>query len=117
MSELARQLITKNLEEKNPYLDLGNCGLTDDNFPEEIIQLVDHLETLSLASVWYEYDSEKARWIEKRSKNKEESNRFDKMPEVLKDLRHLQSLNLRSTEIMNIPSLQGLKKLQSLDQS
>ncbi|MEL6633750.1 MAG: hypothetical protein AAFQ83_19940, partial [Bacteroidota bacterium] len=67
MSELARRLIAENLRTKNPYLDLGNCDLTDDNFPEEIVQLADHLEVLTLASEWAEYDAEKVEWIKKKS--------------------------------------------------
>ena len=48
MSELAHQLIAENLRTKDSYLDLGRCGLTDDNFPEEIGALT-HLEILVLS--------------------------------------------------------------------
>ncbi|MEO0584767.1 MAG: hypothetical protein AAF135_21325, partial [Bacteroidota bacterium] len=114
MSELARRLITENLKTKDPYLDLGNCDLTDDNFPEEILQLADHLKVLILASEWYEYNAEKAEWVKKESQNGGVGNRLNKIPEALKSLYHLQSLDLRNTNITDITPLQGLAKLQSL---
>ncbi len=47
MSELALKLITENKKTRSPFLDLGNCGLTE--VPEEIGELV-WLEELSFAS-------------------------------------------------------------------
>ena len=114
MSELALQLIAENLETKNPYLDLGNCGLTDDNFPEEIVQLADHLEVLILASEWYKYDAKKGIWIEKKSQTLGGGNRLNKIPEAVKSLYHLQSLDLNFSQITDITPLQGLANLQSL---
>ncbi|WP_083918254.1 COR domain-containing protein [Methylosarcina fibrata] len=49
MSELALKLIAENKKTRNPFLDLGNCGLTE--VPEEIGELV-WLEGLLLARAW-----------------------------------------------------------------
>jgi internalin A len=49
MSELALKLIAENKKTRSPFLDLGNCGLTE--VPEEIGELV-WLEELSFASEW-----------------------------------------------------------------
>jgi internalin A len=55
MSDLALQLITENKKTRATFLDLGNCGLTE--IPAEIGELV-WLESVSLASEWYERDGE-----------------------------------------------------------
>jgi hypothetical protein len=47
MSKLALKLIAENKRTGSPYLDLGNCGLTE--VPPEIGELV-WLEELSFAS-------------------------------------------------------------------
>ena len=49
MSELALKLIAENKKTRSPFLDLGNCGLTE--VPQEIGELV-WLEELSFASEW-----------------------------------------------------------------
>ena len=49
MSELAFKLIAENKKTRSPFLDLGNCGLTE--VPKEIGELV-WLEELSFASEW-----------------------------------------------------------------
>ncbi len=56
MSELALKLIEENKKTRSPFLDLGNCGLTE--IPVEIDELV-WLEELSFASSWsyFEKDS------------------------------------------------------------
>jgi internalin A len=38
MSLLAQQLIAENKATKNPFLDLGNCGLTE--LPDELFDCV-----------------------------------------------------------------------------
>ena len=50
MSELALKLIAENKKNRNTYLDLGNCGLTE--LPPELGELV-WLETLILSGRWY----------------------------------------------------------------
>ena len=55
MSDLALQLIAENKKSRATFLDLGNCGLTE--IPAEVGELV-WLESVSLASQWYEWDGE-----------------------------------------------------------
>src|ERR1700749_4163727 len=55
MSELALELVKKCLEEKNLYLDLGNCRLADDDFKEgssldTALRRCGHLEKLNLSN-------------------------------------------------------------------
>lgn len=39
MSDRARQLIAENKRTKNPFLDLGNCGL-ENELPKELLDCV-----------------------------------------------------------------------------
>jgi hypothetical protein len=55
MSDLALQLIAENKKAKATFLDLGNCALTE--IPAEIVEL-GWVESVSLASEWYEWDGE-----------------------------------------------------------
>ncbi|MDI9869056.1 hypothetical protein, partial [Flectobacillus roseus] len=70
MSELALQLIAENKKTKNPFLDLGNCGL-ENYLPDELLDCV-WLEHLNLGD-WY-YDVSKGEW--KKSSNKKGANTF-----------------------------------------
>jgi len=47
----ARQLIRNCLETQNPYLDIGNCGITDLNDLPELFECT-HLETLIVSNTW-----------------------------------------------------------------
>ncbi|MEJ2154886.1 MAG: hypothetical protein P8X96_06100 [Desulfobacteraceae bacterium] len=85
MSDQALQLIAENKRTQNSFLDLGNCGLKE--IPSEIGEL-SWLESLSLASRWWEWDGK--RWEEKRSRNSGEGN----------------------TRLMDISPLAGLSGLQ-----
>ena len=48
MSELARKLIAENKRTQNTYLDIGNCGLSDENFPNRELRELVHLASLRL---------------------------------------------------------------------
>src|SRR5262245_5523676 len=52
MSDLAQQLIAENKRTRDPFLDLGNCGLSE--VPAEVGEL-NWLESLSLADEWHEW--------------------------------------------------------------
>ena len=69
MSLLAQQLIAENKATKNPFLDLGNCGLTE--LPEELFDCV-WLENLNLGT--WSYDEKEQVW--QTSKNKEQQNQL-----------------------------------------
>ena len=64
MSDLARRLITANKYSLDKFLDLGNCGLEE--IPEEVADLI-RLESLSLASAWWEWDGDWWGW--RRTRN------------------------------------------------
>ena len=138
MLEQAHRLIAENLRTKNPYLDLGNCGLTNLN---ELPDLFDceHLETLVLSNSWFEF--EKREIGIKRSQNKGAPNNLIKLPPQIyilsnltklicageinylgritdisfwKDLKSLTSLDLSFNRITNISFLKDLKYLTHL---
>ncbi|OJJ19161.1 hypothetical protein BKI52_20325 [marine bacterium AO1-C] len=134
---LAQQLIEKNLKTKDPYLDLGYCGL-DGTEPElKLLSKCDHLETLVFSNQWYEYEKESLDWVGKESQNKGEKNALAQVPHsvprtlkklilggsgnwkindfgFLKEFQQLQVLNLRLNFIKNLSFLQNLTQLQSL---
>src|SRR5258708_2009795 len=69
MSDLALQRIAENRRSGATFLDLGNCGLTE--VPAQVGELV-WLESLSLASEWYEWDGRA--WQSKKSRNTGDKN-------------------------------------------
>jgi Leucine-rich repeat (LRR) protein len=83
MSTQAVLLIQKCLETKDPYLDLGNCGLTDYDFAEGssvdiLLRQCTHLETLVLSNG--------------QSTNKGDQNRLNNHPPALPLLKTLSTL-------------------------
>ena len=109
MSILALELIAENKKTKNPFLDLGNCGLVN-YLPDELFDCV-WLQRLNLG-VYYR-DEIKKHLIE--TTNKESSNIFTgKELAILEKLTDLQSLDLSSNQISNIRFLEKLTGLQSL---
>src|SRR5271157_1578109 len=97
MSELALQLIAENKRTRNPFLDLGKCGLT--KMPAEVGELV-WLEGLSLASEWYEWDGQK--WQRKRSRNAGDSNRALTDLGPLASLPALRALDVSFTRVTDL---------------
>ncbi|HMK26506.1 MAG TPA: leucine-rich repeat protein [Chitinophagaceae bacterium] len=96
MSTQALELIQHCLDTKDPYLDLGNCGLNDKEVAEgtdfhKLLGECTHLQTLILSNYWSEYD-ENGNWITKKSQNKSIGNKFDTHPPVLEKLVRLISL-------------------------
>lgn len=74
MSELALQLIAENQRTKNPFLDLGNCGLEDDDFISDTIiseslLKCKHIESINLANRWYNYNKKISSWEYQSTKN------------------------------------------------
>ena len=125
MSELALQLIAKEKKEKTGYLDLGKCDLRAENprleeVWEKLGELL-HLEILILSNKWTEWEEEKKRWIQKRSKNKGETNYLEKIPYVIQELIQLKKLILsgdyseRRTGIKKLEHLHTLTALNQLD--
>jgi Leucine-rich repeat (LRR) protein len=138
----AYQLIQENLRTKNPYLDLGNCGL-DGTEPElELLAECTHLETLIFSNEWWEFDDDKKESVFKHSQNQGKKNNLFELtpffPSNLKKLilagdfgnnwkinnisnlsflKKLLYVDLKRNNIDNISPLKELKELQSLDLS
>jgi small GTP-binding protein domain len=139
MSDLtqAKKLIKECRDTQNPYLDLGNCGITDLNELPELF-ICTHLETLILSNSW------RGNNVRMYSSNKGDKNKLSSIPEEISNLKklkelilsdiwksgwkissysflsglpQLQSLNLHSNQITDISFLTGLTQLQSLDLS
>ncbi|UTA66520.1 leucine-rich repeat domain-containing protein [Emticicia sp. 21SJ11W-3] len=113
MSRLAIELIEENIRTKNPFLDLGNCGLVGE-LPNEILKCKDWLERLNLGVYYFDPESK----ISIPSKNKGNRNKIKgKGLDALQNLPQLQSLDLHYNQIQDISFLQNLSQLQSLDLS
>ncbi|MEK6478163.1 leucine-rich repeat domain-containing protein [Catalinimonas sp. 4WD22] len=135
----ARKLIKACQETQNPYLDLGNCGITDlDDIPE--LFECRHLETLILSKQWREFEDGEILIKESTNQGPENSlthlpsslaqltrlkklvcNGFAKTPSKITDisvigqLTQLQHLDLTGNKITDISPLSNLKKLKFLD--
>jgi hypothetical protein len=110
MTDIAQRLIAENRKTRATSLDLGRCGLTE--IPGEITELV-WLESLTLASVWYEWDGKS--WLERKSQNLGPTNYRLTTISPLTKLTELRSLIIASTQIDDFSPLAGLPKLQKLD--
>ena len=145
MKSLAEKLIRENLESKNPYLDLGKCGLDGTESTLELLGKCDHLKELVLANSWRHRES--ISYIGQTSKNEGENNNLIQLPNKLpsrletlivgntndlfypdvtqhiQDIRSLQSLvhlhyvDLQNNDVVNLQPLQNLKKLNYLNLS
>lgn len=138
MSELALQLIAENKKTKNPYLDLGLCGLTD--LPEELLKCT-WLEVLILSYHWWDSDGGVQRRAFKNSQNSGSGNRLRSIVGIenllrlkkliisadkgddwgiadispLKNLKNLQILDVSHTQAFDLSSLEDLQNLQHLN--
>ena len=131
----ARKLIKECKDTQNPYLDLGNCGITDFNKLPELFECV-HLETLILSSSWCEgniwrkscnngidniisYIPYKISKLKKLKKLIAGSSHRDLINlsdiSFLEKLTTLQTLDLRNNQISDISILEKLTRLESLD--
>ncbi len=118
MSELARKLIAENKKTRAPFLDLGNCGLTE--IPEELAEL-EWLEELSFAQRWWQFDDKKWGWKVTANRGPENklSSLYCKVP-VFSKLVRLKILRLNGNfnvifSIDDLSPLASLNKLQKLD--
>ncbi|MEZ4964706.1 MAG: hypothetical protein R2791_05640 [Saprospiraceae bacterium] len=117
MSDLALQLIAENKKTKDPYLDLGNCGLTE--LPPELLDCV-WLETLILSNEWFEFNIEKQDWHRQISKNKGPVNKIGTLPPNLSSLNLLKKLNTGGSNsdkwpLFDLSPIAHLNNLQYLD--
>lgn len=111
MSELALQLIEENKRTKNPFLDLGTCGL-ENHLPEELYDCSQWLKELNLGR--YYLDTNNHKWVE--SQNTKIDNTFNgKDLKLLSKFINLKSLYLGGCQIKGISFLQNLFQLEILD--
>ncbi|MCL1936911.1 MAG: hypothetical protein FWF52_00765 [Candidatus Azobacteroides sp.] len=78
----ARKLIKECKDTQNPYLDLGNCGITD---LEELPELFEctHLETLVISNEWQSYENNQ--W--NKSCNRGEKNKISSISKKIANLK------------------------------
>ncbi len=112
MSSSAKKLIARNKRSGDTFLDLGNCGLTE--VPAEVGELL-WLESLSLASEWYEWDG--LDWHKRKSENSGDSNERLTDLAPLANLTALESLYVSGMQVTDLAPLAGLFALQKLDVS
>ncbi len=123
MFDLALRLIEENIKTQAPFLDLGNCGLTE--VPKEIAQLF-WLEQLSFSRTRSEWDGIK--WITQQTKNTGPANNIERLIRrgatlnPFDNLKNLKWLWLngdshRQFSLSSIALLDGLINLQGLDVS
>jgi Leucine-rich repeat (LRR) protein len=132
MNELALQLIEENLRTQDPFLDLGNCGLT--SLPNALFALT-HLEALNLGAGYYDY--EKQEWIETKNRkgwNELTSNKLEQLSQIpklkalflfrtisggdisfIEKLTNLTLLDMRSNQIMDYSFIEKLTNLTLLN--
>jgi Leucine-rich repeat (LRR) protein len=110
-TELALKLIEENRRTKSPFLDLGNCGLTQ--FPPELEELP-WLETLVLAPRWEEWTVNG--WMVCLSQNKGKGNDFRGRQHPLAPL-PLKKLHINQTALGELRPLSGLRELETLSLS
>lgn len=129
---IVKELIEENKKTKNPFLDLGDCGL-DDYSPElESLKECKHLKGINLGE--YYYINDKPVYARNSKKNLHRLNTFTKIPHNLPEniekiyinlvnLDDISNINLYTelthfdafgNKISTIPNLENNKKLISL---
>jgi Leucine-rich repeat (LRR) protein/GTPase SAR1 family protein len=137
----AKLLIQDNLKTKNPYLNLGCCGLTGAEDCFELLAEATHLEVLVLSHHYKDYDLDINEWVYRgdsarhdnynligqvphhlpKSLKKLVIERQDDAPYLLEGLERLQELKElellwldRVPEVQNLDFLQGMPNLKAL---
>ena len=134
MSEksLALKLIEEAIQNQSKFLDLGNCGLTDESPELKLLAECSFLEVLNLGISYFDQEGKSL-----KSKNKGERNQLRTIPlslppsllnlsfyrnqitkiENLDKLTSLRQLNLRFNQISKIENLDKLHNLSQLNLS
>ena len=110
----ARALIKECREKRNPYLDLGRCGITDLNDLPELFEC-NHLETLILSNEWWDFEGNNRT----ESRNKGQNNKLESIPPEIANLHNLMTLIIcgeigNDWKISDCSFLEKLTGLQSL---
>lgn len=109
MSELALQLIEENKRTKNPFLDLGNCGLIE-KLPNELFECKEWLRGLNLGREYFKRES----WIYTNNKRGHNFFRGHEL-EILSEFIKLRALYLSDIKIINYSFLEKLTNLEILN--
>ena len=125
MDKLALDLTIKCFETQDPYLDLGMCGLTDEDFivgsPLDLaLRKCTHIEEFVLSNIWYDWKSETGAREERHSVNNLSKNYFTIHPPAFEELHNLSSLTCggdtyRPWLISDITFVNGFKKIKRLN--
>lgn len=107
---LAEELIQRNMETREPFLDLGNCGLTDDSPELRMLEECSHLEGLNLGTEYYVNES-----TMKNTGNGGPGNNFTTLPVYMPPA--LKELQARNAGIKYISNTERLVELLLLDLS
>lgn len=113
----AQALIEENLQTKNPYLNLGRCGLTGKEDFLELLAKCEQLEVLVLDNVgiWHDYDLLTHEWKYQSSKNNWGDNKLVQLPVLPPSLKKLSLGGVESVVISNIEGLESLTQLELLE--
>jgi Leucine-rich repeat (LRR) protein/GTPase SAR1 family protein len=106
-------LIKENIATKNPFLDLGNCGLTDASPCLELLAECTHLETLIFSETWRDWDNDTLEYNTQNTANKGRKNDFTQIPKGLPS--SLKKLVVRDSQLDKIDNIEALVHLQHLD--
>jgi Leucine-rich repeat (LRR) protein len=96
MNEAAIAIVQNCLDTKDPYLDLGMLGLTDEDFAEgtpldALLRQCTHLQALILSNYWGQRDTN-GKYKEHKSCNRGNHNKFSIHPPALFELNSLITL-------------------------
>ena len=125
MNKLALNLTIKCFETKDVYLDLGKCGLNDEDFEggsdlDVALRKCSHLEHLVLSNSWHEWNEKTKRWNRQFSLNTLAENYFTTHPPALEELGNLSSLaccgdDNKTWAISDMAFVQSLPKIVRLN--
>jgi len=107
---LAQELIENYMRSPVPFLDLGNCSLTDNSPELEMLADCTHLKSLSLGTEYYNENSK-----EVNTENTGRQNNFYTIPKNLPG--GLEELQIRNAGISLISNVEHLGRLKLLDLS
>ncbi len=118
LNKSALHLLEKCIQRKESYLDLGNCGLTDEDFEEntllyELLEKCQHLEILVLSNEWFEIQDGVN--ILRKSSNSGRRNFINYIPYVINKLRGLTRLVLSGDSNQSGICIQSIAPLSSLE--
>lgn len=108
---LAKRLIRECQETQNPYLDLGNCGITDLDDLSELFECT-HLETLILSNYYWNDALGRDQVV---SQNEGLNNEISHIPSEISRLKKLKKFSYNGSELRGyITSITPLSKLEEL---